>query len=489
MLFRRKGTHPLADLRDAQRIAATLREADPGTALLDTTRWLESLQQAEADLGSTSRREVIELLEHAGNAHASTLAREVMTGRAADGASAWDSVWRYRGALAVAWLRAFREANGDAKRHQDIPAIGASLLRAISQGLKWGYTGYRPGARPSWDLAFKLYAALDKRHVARLRVDIGFGQRERTSAFDEFMRLLLLAGAGPDGFDPLEVEIADRVAATAAGLCTLTTLGPDGATHWIDLGAPNSPQRTVIPAPATPGLRFIGTEPARLAALSFDTADNLAHAFPEWRVARALERCAERWGPTSRQRRATRAALRTSLQIASNFDDIVDLLDPGLSLSFGGASIEDWLADEASTIGLRALRQGEPTSLRVGALVALKADREPTWTLGVVRRLSRAGDHQMLAGLERIVGQPMAVPVELSNGDGRPVKRDVAILIDPARAGEPPTVVTRPGLYQPGTHMRFTVGGTPIEFAPGSRTARGGVDVLFNSQAVGLPSV
>jgi hypothetical protein len=348
------------------------------------------------------------------------------------------------------------------------------MLSAEAAHLRWGYAGYRACDAETWRRCFRVYAELERRSVARVRTPGAQNGRDCPSPQEALLRMILLDTAAPDGMDPEEIEIADRVAIEVAGRCTLSTVRPENASYWIDLDAAHPPRRTVIPAPASSGVRYIGTEAGQRSALAASTVVRLRAEFPEWRVARTLERLAARWGPVPQERRGRRTPLAQPIRLTFGFDAILDLLDPLHSLDLHGSTAEEWSTADASSGGFLAVRDAvEPTTLRIGALVATQAAEGAPWTLGIVRRRQHTDGTRVAAGIECIARRPAIAPVELTTQDGRLLNRDFAIVIDPSPSGSSRQILTRAGFFRRGACIRLLLDDKALELAPADNAVRG----------------
>jgi len=468
LFLHRKALHPLADPRAVRRLIDGLPRNDPGGAIREIARNLDSLQ-LDADLGRTPRSSVITALDGVGAALVADLVGP--TGRYKREAlgpenPSWLVAYEYFGALALAWRRALREVANNPRRAAEIPALGTSMIAAEAAKLRWGYAGYRVGEAETWGRCFRVYAELDRRGIARMRASDAAPSQDSGSAHEALLRMLLLAAAGPDGIDPVEIEIADRVAEQAAGCSALSRIRAETASYWIDLESAHPPQRMVVPAPPSPGVRFLDTDPARRRALAASTAAALRAEFSERRVARVLERLAQRWGTVAQERRRRRTLLTQGFRFSLGFDCILDLLDPIHSLDLHGSTPEQWSTADASSGGFLAVRDvSESTALRMGALVAAQATDGAPWSLGIVRRLQYTDEKHIAAGIECIARRPKTAPVELTTPDGHLLQRDFAILTDLA-AGTPKQVITRAGFFRRGARARLFLEGNALELAP-----------------------
>jgi hypothetical protein len=314
LFLHRKALHPLADPRAVRRLIDALPPNDPGAAIREIARNLDSLQ-LDADLGGTPRSSVIPALAGVGVELVADIVGPIVRyeHEAPEPENpSWSVVAEYFGALALAWRRALKEVANNPRRAAEIPALGTSMIAAEAAKLRWGYAGYQVGDAEMWQRCFCVYTELDRRGIARVRSPDAAPSQGSGSAHEALLRMLLLAAAGPDGMDPVEIEIADRVAEEAAGRCVLSTIRPETASYWIDLNSAHPPRRMVLPAPPSPGVRFLDTDPARRRALDASTAAALRAEFSEWRIARVLERLAQRWGTGAREWRGRRTPLPES---------------------------------------------------------------------------------------------------------------------------------------------------------------------------------
>jgi hypothetical protein len=183
--------------------------------------------------------------------------------------------------------------------------------------------------------------------------------------------------------------------------------------YWIDLTAAQPPVRIARAPQPSPGIRFFGagTAFAEVDALlqqirntrEFPPSLGVCDALTQEAALGVLEHVESCWSPKLAERRHTRHRVKSRLTIAWGFDGILEVLEPGDSLTFDGSNYESWIVENVSVGGFGALvPQVRGDWLRIGCLLAMQPEGGENWLIGVVRRLSRPSLQQAAVGIQTI---------------------------------------------------------------------------------------
>jgi hypothetical protein len=489
-LFRRKSTHPLADPRRAERLAAAVgASANPLEAAAVASGWLEAAAGDNA-LTAGERAGIAFLAHDAGDRAARALAQQRVTAgdRASDAAAAaLVALTRFHAAAAACFLAAFAGASGEPDGARDRLAVCA--LRSIAAHLKWLHAGREPIDGALWKRAYRIFAAAERLGIAGARTHAFTADDRASTPQQEFARLVAFAIASPASLRVAELEALDDVLAAAASGLTIAAPAQPEATHWVDLAGAAAPLRLArSPRPAE-SVRYF------CAADAMDFLQHLAvriderNALPdEFRrdldydptLPRAMIDHLRRYcsidGAT---RKMPRHRLESRLEVVWGFDEILDRLQPDRSLAFLPAQTDEWMMEDAGAGGVKAVVSGAPRSwLRVGALVAVRAQAAARWRVGVVRRLLRARTDRTEVAM--IVPSRDATPVALqADGDGS----QFGLLLDGRRVRAGLMVVARPGAVRDGP-FEVAHDGATLSLVPVARESGPGYQIVHCEEGV-----
>lgn len=489
-LFRRKSAHALADARRAERLAAAVgASANPLESAAVAGDWLEAAARDDA-LTAAERVRIAFLAHEAGESAAIALAQQQLSAgdRESDATSAaLGTLTRFHAAAAACFLAAFSGASGETGAARARLAVCA--LRSTAAHLKWLHAGREPVDGKLWKQAYRVYAAAERLGIAGTRTR-AFAADDRTSTpQQELARLAAFAIASPASLRVAELQALDDVLAAAASGFAVGAAARPEATYWLDLAGGEAPQRLLrSPRPAD-SVRYFSADDAteflqRLArridernAVPAEFRRELDYSTALLRTTiDHLRRYCSIDGAT---RKGPRHRLESRLEVVWGFDEILDRLQPDRSLAFLPAQSEEWTMANAGAGGMKAIVSGAPKSwLRVGALVAIRAQAAARWQVGVVRRLLRAGPDRTEVAL--IVPSRAATPVALQADRGG---SDFGLLLDARRARAGLIVVARPGAVRDGPFEVEHEGGILI-LVPVARESGPGYHIVHCEEAV-----
>ena len=168
--------HPLADLKEAKRIAAALPAGEAFASLEEIAHWLESVKN-EAGFKPEYRAQLVQLFDEAGQAHARKLSREYLAAARQgkrEEQRLWKAIHAFWSEVALGYVTcldayATGAKGGDALKGS-LVLLGARALRALAQQLKWLQVRYGPIDERLWTMMSRTYALLEAKKVARTKV-------------------------------------------------------------------------------------------------------------------------------------------------------------------------------------------------------------------------------------------------------------------------------------------------------------------------------
>jgi hypothetical protein len=494
-LFGRKSRHPLSDARQAARLLGAARASgNPFETASAATDWLAAAAIDDSlPAGELSR--IGYLVHEAALEALRDLVRRSVGATAlppAEGPRIATALARFNGAAAecfeAALVRGAAQPGADARSELARAAVNA--LRATATHLKWLHVACEPVDASIWARAYRVYALAEGCGLTGTRTSAAADDERTSTPHQEFARLVALASASPGSLRLVELQaLEDLIAAAASGFTVSPQPQPE-ASHWLDLGAMEAPARLArAPRPAATVRYFCGSEATdflRGLAARIDARGAIPAEFRRGfdygpAVATAMIDHLRRYcGIDAATRKVPRHRVDARLEVVWDLDEILDRLQPDLSLSFVANECDEWQAEDASASGVRAVVGGAPRRwLRVGSLVALRAQAAGHWQVGVVRRMQRRQDDRIEVALQMPPCEAKTVAVRPARG----ATPDFGLLLDGRNARAGLMVVARPGVVQdePFTIVRD---GTTLDLVPVEREAGPGYQIVRCEEAL-----
>jgi hypothetical protein len=493
--FRKRSLHPLSDARQAERLLAAARaSANPCATAAAAANWLAAAATDDV-LPAVEIARIGHLAHEAASGAVRELARQCVGVTAlppVDGpriAPVLSSF--YAGAAACFETALVRgAAETDIHLRSALPRAAVGALRSTSAQLKWLHVACEPIATSVWKRAYRVYALAERCRVTGSRARVPADDDRTSTPHQEFARLVAFATASPGSLRPVELQaLDDLIAAAVCGFAIGPRPQPE-ATHWLDLCASEAPGRLVRPPhPAATVRYFCGSEAVdflrglaeRIHARGALPAEFRRALDFEPTLATAMIGHLRRYcGIDAATRKLPRHRVDSRLEVVWDLDAILDRLQPDLSLSFVDNKCDEWQVEDASAIGVKAVVGGAPRRwLRVGTLVALRAQAAARWQVGVVRRLQRRRDDRTEVALQMPPCTATTIAVRPAHG----AAPDFGLLLDGRRARAGLLVVARPGVVHddPFTIMRD---GAPLELVPLAHEAGPGYQIVRCEEAL-----
>ena len=354
---------------------------------------------------------------------------------------------------------------------------------------------------------------------------------ERVSAEQEFIEILLLQRVNSGNLSIEEVECAATWLMTWAQRLKLEKAPPTGDGFWLDLNRSEGLLGDRPPA-ASDGLLYLDVGPlhqqlgATIGRLSVQLGQpGLTSGTPELRAASEQLKLARRldplWRPHAehRPRRGERKLEKGTVVVAAgwtaiasaipspttsgtaeghrgySFDDATSVAVYGHVRSLAGDRFgttvqrnpdrHEWQMHDTSDSGVRIMSSTrEAQKQQIGALLAVRADGDPRWQIGIVRRLRRRTAEHTELGVEIVARQvQMMVVTRGSARDGGYSGDTVAggsgqfhaLDLRPQHSGKAPirSMIMPAPEFTPGRHLSISVGGAQRDirlFAPLEQT-------------------
>jgi hypothetical protein len=477
--------HPLADLKEARRIAQALPAGEAFASLEEIVHWLESAKN-EAAFKPEHRAQLVQAFDEAGQAHARKLSREYLAAARQgkrEEQRLWKAIHAFWSEVALGYVTcldayATGAKGGDALKGS-LALLGARSLRALAQQLKWLQVRYGPVDERLWTMMSRTYALLESRKLARTTVVPYPGLGPESTPELEFLRAVMFSACSPDSLLPPEIEVAERVIAQLSpGFLFVSQYQPE-TPYWVDLAQAAGPARVARAPQPSPTIRFFG------AGRAFGEIDAMVQNIRNTRDVPAtltlggacspdtaigvLEHLERNWSPKLPERRHARHRVKSRLTIAWGFEGIQEVLAPGksTSLSFDGSAFESWIVENVSVGGFGALvPQVRGDWLRIGCLIAMQPEGGDNWLIGVIRRLSRPSHTQAAVGIQTLARTAVPVQLHVQMGNTTTLGTETGILLDPHQLGGEVQVLLPPGVHAPGQSFMFEYNGLRTMLLP-----------------------
>ncbi len=354
----------------------------------------------------------------------------------------------------------FARGSGKTPHESQIPLITLRAIRIFGQLLKWRAVRYLGAGEKLWLRLHNLYRVAESESFQRTEQTAYPGEQPCTCE-SAYLHILMLNLANSGTLYPRQLDLLDRWLCQWHNHLALDARADiERHTFSVDLSADHGPRRIRKPNSEKP-MRYWattslydklsdtltalreGVAPAALGltedARTSESIDLLGHLQHHWSSLSSRE-----------QRRAARKSAKSLVDVAQGFSTIVSQIKstipaaPAVSpyaaginyseaddvLVYGfvtertrernsqlqmpavrvSTDVERWVMQDESACGYGAVVESlDRDWLRVGALLALRAQGEPEWKLGVIRRLSRMNDDSSSIGIETLPMQPHLV--------------------------------------------------------------------------------
>ncbi len=464
--------HPLEDKEDARHLLGDLADKGPFRALEELSGFLDAVKTADR-LKPIRAFEIVELLDRTSRPFVRKLNFDYVTGvklTRFQQHRLWYSAHTFLTQLAEGYRFCLAQfevgAIGAAALKPSLPKIAARALRAYAQQLKWSLLRYGPIERDVWENLARLYNAAETLGFAPWLLTPYRGERSDTSSEREFLRPLLLAVSSPDGLQPIQIELADRLIARCSDAFVLSPKPMDGLHYTTDLTAAFPPGRISPSVTVTVQTRFFGPgDAARRVQHYIDVVEatgkipdemNLGLDVPAVVVLDTLQHLARYWAPRLPERKEARKRRTEHVSVVHEFGEVVANAGGLFFESPFVTNDEEWVLENESSRGFGAfVPKALGAWLRVGCLIAVRREEGVTWGVGIVRRVVADEQGNRYAGIEMLSHGGAAVTLfneqRATPGRGHLSEEgELCVLLPSAttRSGEG-LLLLRPGVFTP----------------------------------------
>lgn len=281
-----------------------------------------------------------------------------------------------------------------------------------------------------WQALHSLYRFAEEHDAGRQPAALYEKSRFPSSVRQELARAALLELAGPQSLGTRDIELAYRIAGRVARMVRLER-EPGAGRHALPPGG-----EAPLYLDTQNGVAGLEAErPDPVDATAGDPA--YRGEFTARERAAMIEHLLLHWGATPPRRRGKRISLSAAAEVLYTFDAIARALPAAEQAAPGAAGSMLSILDQtgklqrmaktrpaaafparvtdASTGGLGLVVQGSPAWLRHGALVAVRLEGGPEWTLATVRRIFAPAEKERRVGLQILSAHPRRFSFEGSD--------------------------------------------------------------------------
>ncbi len=422
----KKTKHPLEDFTDAREALAQLPQGDFNGTLQRLSEYLDAVKTS-SDMSIWRAFEIVDLVDRTGRPHFRRASTQFLQAGPEltkfQATRAWTVVGEYLVQLAEAYqfCLATYESGADgalALRSQAVRIVGRAL-RARAAAIHWDYVRYTRHFS-AWADLYRLYQLAEIRGQVDEKVLLYRGGQLSTLK-QEFAAALMLEMCAPQSLQPVQIDIAHRV---AYHLGREFVIGSDTKARlpfYFDPASDTSPAR-VRPNSALPGTarRFgVGAAEARLREITEQAqrcALNLASfglgGTPDATMQATTEHLLKHWCAPPTERRHTRARRAASIRVLHGFQEVAANLGSNLLTYPFVCHEESWLITNRSPTGAGAIIAHPNGSwLHVGSLIAYREPENNAWIAAIVRHIRAEDGITRYAGLELLGGGAVAAMV------------------------------------------------------------------------------
>jgi hypothetical protein len=441
--------HPLADVREAQKVIDAFPVKDPLKTLEAASHWLASVNETE-DFKLEQRFEVLDLLDVTTRKAQAQLIGAFLTILESDRVQEkriWKIATDFWKLLGDGYLVCVKQAQ-DSKSvplafKPRLPVLAARATRALRHQMKWILMRY--GAMPSgiWAELGQCMVLAEAAGVDDSRVELYTGVTESSSPRYEFLRAMMLWAGSPSGLSPIEQDIAERLVVRLTPNFRYSAKPWDSCDYFFDLDGTRAPLRLMPSAPLTGASRFFDVNDARPVVEAMALQTHSAGQLPkevDWNpaveapaVVRVLKHLLFNWAKVMPPRAHQRRRTAMSLHVVQGYQNVLGVIQPGTGegLDFSSTlSHESWIAEDVSAGGYGLIVPvGKGEWLRVGMLVALQSETDASWHIGIIRRVKSDEHRQHRIGVQLISKSAVAVHLRSLARMAPGSKRQSALLL------------------------------------------------------------
>lgn len=385
----------------------------------------------------------------------------------------WRATQTYRQRLDEACLHCLlRQPGAGGGQPPDLTPVLCRLLRNLARQHKSLLLASRPVEPRIWRDLGHAYLLAESWGLAERQCRLPDGGPSGTTPRQELLKLLMLAVATPDALSPVQLHVAERLAACLAGHFVLDSRPGPGCGFCFDLARELAPARLQASNPGAARQRFFGAGSAipalqgltlqlhRRGSLPPEAA--LGGEFQPADILAAITQLERQWADARPARRDERAAGRARLIVVPGLMAAIGWLAGGGLESPRSPRTELWEVIDHSRHGFGALLPDRPAGwLSVGALMAVRVEAGTAVRMGLTRRITATPDGRWHVGVELLGQQAQRVtlhPDLRQDSDGLPAGQAAILLSPPPTRTDAAELLLPAGILEHAASLQMRLG-------------------------------
>ena len=472
-LLKKNPDHPLMSLKSTQQLLGTLPTDDAAKLLQEVSHWAESATDPANKFRLDHQLAVLRLLDEAAHPYLGKVINDYFSVQPLNvfhSNSLWMALNEYFTHIGHAYLSVLRSYRNDAKGSSAIkpalPLITARGMAAVAGRLKCAAVRYALVDPELWSNLAEFYALAEAHQYLNESLTLYADSNTNTSVQGVFAGTLMWQACGTGSLSPLQIHIAERLITHLGECLTIDGQYIASSLFAFDLRHSIPPMRLQGESTLHPGLRFIGVSeaPKHLDELIRMLEKGNVHerikinagysAEIVLEVARHLARYVSATPPL---RCNPRRKLSVNLYVANGLSELDELADTRWG-SMGEVG-EYWETDDISSNGfLCRLPSGRASKVKIGELIGLQPEKVERWGAGIVRRLSRDAQNNLLIGVEMLSNQLVGVTLhDHLNGGGSVGEQRALYLNKPSDESGEAWLLMKPDTFSGKRSLEMTM--------------------------------
>lgn len=475
-LFGKKSDHPLADIKSVQQLLEVLPKADAFKALEEITGWIEELENRATEFRLDHQVAVLSLLDEAAQPYVRKLQRDYFTAQPLNKFQEnliWAVLNKFFKFSEQNYANIFAQCRksvraGDVGKLQ-LVLLASRAIVAVLNRMKLAAVRYEQIEPVLWVNLAAIYVFAEKNGFLDEIVTLYPGSGINTSARREFASAIVWYSVGTGSFAPLQIHIAERLIAHENKYLEVGLQAGEGSLWAINLAQPGTPFRASGEGTIHPSMRFFGVGGLKnglndlIRTLKKGVVPQELNLFGSVYDAEILDEVAHQLISRSASppvtRKNARRKLSVNLQVSNGFQNLIDNADINLHLDNKGNTI--WEVEDVSATGFcSAVASSQLEAVKIGTLIGSKPENLGHWGVGIVRRLSRDAQNNLLVGVEILTNQVIGVFLSVADSLRTQETDHLSLYLSKPNdnSGEA-WLLMRPGIFLPSRSFKMTLEG------------------------------
>lgn len=456
--------NPLSSIKSVTRWVQNLPVGDAVKAHQDLLTEIKRFNESISEL-SSDRLSILMLLDEKAQDLQTTLVyqylRNPRMARTIE-SQLWHAIYNLNWEVVRAYhsfTLGFTRSPAKSKLEQFMPLVSLRAIRGFRQLIKWRFIRYQQPSEKVWLRLHNLYVFAETEGFQKKSLLAYPHDTAESTCEHEYLHALMLDQSNSGSLYPRQIDLIDRwLEGWREKLSLSKTLDEGQHVFAVDTSDDRGPRRIRNKGPEIT-TRYWSTMEllARLKTIraSLKEGDPPARVglTEDARVSESLdliEQLERQWAPLNHreQRRKPRQSVKKVVEIIHGLTPLIAhikecggeqgnnvytdnvIYEEAADIHVYGfvtdrtrertnhaarpssllPDTERWIMEDESECGYgTTIETHDKDWLRVGALVGVKPDKAETWSVGVVRRLSRFGDYQSSVGIETLPESPVLV--------------------------------------------------------------------------------